>query len=249
MSLLCLGTSLPPALAVEDWYSLNNPAESEEVKQLNPKGSSGCKPFSLSELMDAVVCSGDTDSSSDFEAIPTMRGLQFRDQPSPSRSAFDTPPASVVGRAASINSGDNSQFETPRAAGIGSGLPFGGRNPVQMQGPLFQVNHQPETCKGPGFKSFYCLYYLFLSAKRLAFCWTYQVACHTQHEPTQTTYYHYNKCSTGFGSTVIVSCSSALFRVSICHYSLLTHLAVIANLSPNQLCFMWLIARMSPSCC
>lgn len=81
---------------------------------------------------------GDTDSSSDFEAIPTMRGLQFRDQPSPSRSAFDTPPASVVGQAASINSGDNSQFETPRAAGIGSGLPFGGRNPVQMQGPLFQ---------------------------------------------------------------------------------------------------------------
>ena len=169
MSLLCLGTSLPPALAVEDCYSLSIPAESAEVKQLHPKGSSGCKPFCVSELMDAVLCSGDTDSSSDFEAIPTMRGLQFRDQPSPSRSAFDTPSASVVGRAASINSGDSSQFETPRAAGIGSGLPFGGRNPVQMQGAVFQVNHQPETCKGPGFKSFYCLYYLFLSASALLF--------------------------------------------------------------------------------
>ena len=78
---------------------------------------------------------GDTDSSSDFEMVPTMRGLRFRDQPSPSGSEFNTPRASMVARASSITD-DEGQFVTPRADAAGA---FGSMNPVQLQGPSFQV--------------------------------------------------------------------------------------------------------------
>ena len=92
------------------------------------------------------VCptAGDTDSSSDFEAIPTIGGLKFRDTPSPSGSEFNTPPASLVGRAASITSDEEDAFGTPRAAVAGpSGSGPQGRNPVQLHGPVFQVSPAP----------------------------------------------------------------------------------------------------------
>ncbi|KAL0042922.1 hypothetical protein WJX79_003977 [Trebouxia sp. C0005] len=78
---------------------------------------------------------GDTDTSSDFEAIPTMRGLAFRDQPSPPGSEFNTPRAPAAGRATPIPD-DEGQFETPRATAAGA---FGSMNPVQLQGPVFQA--------------------------------------------------------------------------------------------------------------
>ncbi len=93
----------------------------------------------LTAFEESQLCSdgaGDTDTSSDFEAIPTMRGLAFRDQPSPPGSEFNTPRASAVGRASSITD-DEGQFETPRATAAGA---FGSMNPVQLQGPVFQVN-------------------------------------------------------------------------------------------------------------
>lgn len=87
---------------------------------------------------------GDTDSSSDFEAIPTLGGLRFRDTPSPSGSEFNTPPASLVGRAASITSDEEDGFGTPRAAAAGpSESGPQGSNPVQLQGPVFQVRPAP----------------------------------------------------------------------------------------------------------
>ena len=64
-----------------------------------------------------------------------MRGLAFRDQPSPPGSEFNTPRASAAGRASSITD-DEGQFETPRATAAGA---FGSMNPVQLQGPVFQV--------------------------------------------------------------------------------------------------------------
>ena len=83
---------------------------------------------------------GDTDSSSDFESIPTIGGLRFQDTPSPSGSEFNTPVASLVGRAASISSDEEACFDTPEAAVAGpSGLGPQGRNPVQLHGPVFQV--------------------------------------------------------------------------------------------------------------
>ena len=88
-----------------------------------------------------VFCTGDTDSSSDFEAIPTPGGLRFRDTPSPTASEFNTPPASLVGRAPSITDDEeDAQFDTPRASLAG---PFQsgpqGSHPVQLHGPVFQV--------------------------------------------------------------------------------------------------------------
>jgi len=65
-----------------------------------------------------------------------MRGLAFRDQPSPPGSEFNTPRASAAARASSITD-DEGQFETPRATAAGA---FGSMNPVQLQGPVFQVN-------------------------------------------------------------------------------------------------------------
>lgn len=78
---------------------------------------------------------GDTDSSSDFEMVPTMGGLRFRDQPSPPASEFNTPRASMLARA-SLSTDDEGQFVTPRADAAGA---FGSMNPVHLQGPSFQA--------------------------------------------------------------------------------------------------------------
>ncbi len=71
-----------------------------------------------------------------------MRGLAFRDQPSPPGSEFNIPRASAAGRASSIND-DEGQFETPRATAAGA---FGSMNPVQLQGPVFQVLFSEGKC-------------------------------------------------------------------------------------------------------
>lgn len=92
-------------------------------------------------IFNIFVCTGDTDSSSDFEAIPTPGGLKFRDTPSPTGSEFNTPPTSLVGRAASITDDEeDAQFGTPRASLAGS-FRSGpqGSHPVQLHGPVFQV--------------------------------------------------------------------------------------------------------------
>ena len=81
-----------------------------------------------------VCCSGDTDSSSDFEAIPTMGGLRFQDTPSPTGSEFNTPAPSVA------SDEDDPPYGAAQASLTG---PFQagpqGSHPVQLQGPVFQV--------------------------------------------------------------------------------------------------------------
>lgn len=137
--------------------------------------------------------------------VPTMRGLRFRDQPSPSGSEFNTPRASMVARASSITD-DEGQFVTPRADAAGA---FGSMNPVHMQGPSFQVCYIQVP-----YAQYTLLDPLCLSLSVSGRCWT-KLLCMLVHAALP--HLHVSTCCLQCLSTIYRCCNQPDYDMGTCN--------------------------------